>query len=463
MIEFDSVYFLMFGGWKNELYANRWHFATRWARKLPVVLVQPTQTTPIWKLTEEPEPRIPNCSILYIKASISQSSYFSDLLVQVGQVQGHMFQHGHARPLLWCYNPSLFGLFAGLPAVFRLYHATENFFHFEGRPDSFYEQVKATIRISDLTVAVSDGVASSIFENQPEALVSVVSNGCDYQGYSTEKSRDEELCRLGDGRSKVAIFAGGINSRIDFDLLEILAKRNPTALFVFAGPVHDLSSSQQKQWQALVASENVRYMGVVDSKRLPSIYRASDIGIIPYRSDRLLIENGFPLKTLEMCATGLPVVSTLLRPIVGLAHAVKVTDSTEEFLAAFAASSRKSMPQHEREELEQVCRGNDYDIKFDHILQLIGKTMPQNAPLQTKVDTFLGDLLVAQWSAFAAREGRGFSLPSVRIKPTFAIEWIQPKQVAFHFLLRSYHLLPKFLRRVASAQVRAKVANYLQR
>jgi len=65
----DAVYFLMFAGWKRELRSNRWHYASRWARHVPVVLVQPDQVIVTKKLVVEPEPRIANCEILSVKTA----------------------------------------------------------------------------------------------------------------------------------------------------------------------------------------------------------------------------------------------------------------------------------------------------------------------------------------------------------------------------------------------------------
>ena len=42
----DAIVFLIWPGWKTELRANRWHYASRWARHLPVILVQPVDGLP---------------------------------------------------------------------------------------------------------------------------------------------------------------------------------------------------------------------------------------------------------------------------------------------------------------------------------------------------------------------------------------------------------------------------------
>ena len=57
---------------------------------------------------------------------------------------------------------------------------------------------------------------------------------------------------------------------------------------------------------------------------------------------RMIVENGFPLKALEMAAAGLPVVSTLMKPLREVPEAVVVTESAAGFCAAVAANSRRA-------------------------------------------------------------------------------------------------------------------------
>jgi hypothetical protein len=61
--KFDSVYFFMWPGWPNELESNRWHWSKRWARWLPVVLIQP-ELAPGKPALAVPEKRLANVELL---------------------------------------------------------------------------------------------------------------------------------------------------------------------------------------------------------------------------------------------------------------------------------------------------------------------------------------------------------------------------------------------------------------
>ena len=99
----------------------------------------------------------------------------------------------------------------------------------------------------------------------------------------------------------------------------MLAARRPEIGFVFAGPISLKSLSVQQRHvcaDALLRRSNVRILGRLPPEDLPALYWGCDVGILPYRTDMpMLVENGFPLKALEMAAAGLPVVSSLMKPL----------------------------------------------------------------------------------------------------------------------------------------------------
>lgn len=138
----------------------------------------------------------------------------------------HMASRGQERPLLWSYNPWLAAVYAAVPAAARVYHASENHFDFEGMSDFFYRALKGTLRISDLVIPVSSGVADGIRSRVPEAKLAVVTNGCDVKSYRPSGSASSEIAAARAGFDRVAAFAGSINHRVDFELAERVAAAN---------------------------------------------------------------------------------------------------------------------------------------------------------------------------------------------------------------------------------------------
>jgi len=344
--------------------------------------------------------------VLQVQASNYWASYLEDVLVQVGQVTADMQARGSRRALLWCYNPTLAGLYAALPAVARVFHATENFFDFEGLSRFFLDCQRTAVQISDLTVAVSEGVAAALRGNVPGARIEIVTNGCDYEEYSRYRP-DERLRRAAREWERVAVYAGNINARLDFVLLARCVQASPKTLYALVGPVMGLKTEDAATWEGLLRMPNVRHFEEQDPGDLPGFYGAADVGIVPYKQTRLLVENGFPLKVLEMCATGLPVVSTFMKPIVGLTEGLVVVRDHEEFLEKLSLTSRASLTASQKEEMSQVCQQHDYDRKFATVLSFLHETgRDTNPPETTKVDRFLVQLPANQWTKLGVREWR---------------------------------------------------------
>jgi glycosyltransferase involved in cell wall biosynthesis len=247
-----------------------------------------------------------------------------------------------------------------------VFHATENYFEMDGLAREFLGRLRRTIELSDLTVAVSSGVARSIAEEVQPARVAEVTNGCDFSFYAGARPDDQLRSQVG----PIAIYAGNINSRLDFELLDRTARTRPDLMLVFVGPTRGLDRDDTRAWKLLLALPNVRHLGTVEPERLPGLYAASDLGLLPYKRTPLLVRNGFPLKALEMAATGLPVVSTRLEPLVGLARAIDVTEDDEGFLAA-THITRDLISDEERSELIEVARRNDYAEKFAQVRGLV--------------------------------------------------------------------------------------------
>lgn len=401
----DSVYFLLIPGWEDELRGNRWHFAVRWAKLKPVVLVSPMLSR--GDAVSVPEPRIPNCRILRTQV-VGEPNQLAKAQIQVGQVLADMVEHRFSTPLLWCYNPDLAELYARVPALVRVHHASENYFDMPDRGPAYHQHLRAVVATSDLTVAVSDGVAAGIARRVEGADVVTVGNGCDYAQYSAGKP-DEALVQAGRPFARVAVYAGNINGRVDFELLHRVAAANPRDLFAVYGPVKDLRPSEMALWQKVVDLKNVIAPGAVDPDRLPDLYAAADIGIIPYRQDPWLVENGLPLKALEMCATGLPVVASQMKPLAGLSESLVVASSTSDFLSAYSKTSRAGLSPSQSAELKAVSAANDYDIKFETILEALDRRVTRATPV-TRVDKLI-EVLGPEWVDAEIRYSRWLAMP----------------------------------------------------
>jgi len=391
----DSVYFFSWSNFKNELRSNRWYYAKLWSRYLPVVILQPSLSI-LDKPYLEKVPGLANVSLLHISGSDTGPltrtklaiSYADHQTMQIGALQNRL---GHRRPIFWGYNPNLCYSYLKLPALVRIYHATENYFdhatenyfNFEDEGKEFLAIYNAMICSSDLTISCSKGVAKGLSDNLETINQITVSNGCDFDFFSTPTPPDGPLKkRLTDieGKGPYAVFAGNVNRRLDFNLVENVAKAFPNLNLLFVGPVEEsLPDGDDVVWKRVLGFANVFYIGPVAVEALPYIYSKARFGIIPYKLDRMLVENGFPLKALEMAAAGIRVVSSLMKPLLDVKEAVVVARSNEEFVSYCAQILSTSFEPNERAAATAVCRQYDYATRFDKVMENIEMLVDEEA------------------------------------------------------------------------------------
>jgi teichuronic acid biosynthesis glycosyltransferase TuaH len=102
-------------------------------------------------------------------------------------------------------------------------------------------------------------------------------------------------------------YTGGIDDRLDFDLVLGLADRFSQGSIVFVGPVSSRLSASARA--ALEARENIHLLGPRSRERLPAYIRYLDVALMPYR-DSLFTRYQSPVKVWEYLYAGPPIVGT---------------------------------------------------------------------------------------------------------------------------------------------------------
>lgn len=117
---------------------------------------------------------------------------------------------------------------------------------------------------------------------------------------------------LGGHRTRVAVYAGGINKRIDFDLLNNTVESNPDWLFIVAGGGPRLCE--------IGDAPNLHKLGNVDYEDVLRILKASAVGIIPFRESEYVTSSSL-IKLVDYLACGVKVVVTPAVPLGRMADA----------------------------------------------------------------------------------------------------------------------------------------------
>jgi glycosyltransferase involved in cell wall biosynthesis len=169
-----------------------------------------------------------------------------------------------------------------------------------------------------------------------------VPNGADVAHF--ERAADPGLpphsVLQGLGPGPVLGFAGHLEERVDFALLEALAEAEPGWRFVLAGPV---APSRRLAAERLARRPNVRLVGLLPRAQLPALLRGCDALLIPFvhsPQTRAI----YPLKLNEYLATGKPVATTGFADLGQAAAAVHVGDGPGGFAVAIRAALQDQAP-----------------------------------------------------------------------------------------------------------------------
>ncbi len=395
---FDCVVMLTWSNWHTEMRGNRYHFATRFARLCPVYFVQPDLRK--GTLQGEAIPGHPNLTVLHIPS-------LEDNILST-PLSRFLDAAGHQRPLLWCYNYSFAPFYCTYRPALRAYHASEDYFRMVGPKIPALSQVVAA---SDLVICVSEGVRQSL-ESRLGVLphAHVITNGCDYAFFAQAAEPHEAIRGLPQPR---ALYQGNVSKKVDFDLLLYTTGALQDVTFVFAGAStfdSGVDESNQRKWNALLARPNVQYLGQLPPQELPALMSGCDVGLIPFVQEDWIVKPGFPLKTFEYLAAGLPVVSTPLDNLQSFRSLVCFASTPDQFVegireAVMGADSGVV----ERRRL--AAKGQSYDRKFAQVEALLAHpslaVQREGVPKRSTLGRVVYHLTTAEPSLYA-----GFALSS---------------------------------------------------
>lgn len=369
-LPFDAVIMLTWSDWKTEPRSNRYHYASRFARHVPVLFVQPWGA-PGSGMRAEPSD-IKNLTLLHGPSLYDHAA--------IADFHAYLRAHGIMRPLLWIYDSLHYQpLLESFPKAFRVYHATEDYF----TPSISWNDTHNTIRQSieqllptvDLLVAVSQGVHDVYRQAGYAGPAVVAENGCDADFFMALRPEMPPSPPA----KPIAIFQGGINARLDYPLLLSVCRALPEWEFQFYG-----RAIESDGWKALQALANVRYFGAQEPELFGRAMHAATVGLIPYIQDQW-IRNSLPLKAYEYLACDLPVVSVPIDALAKEPDLFTFASTAEAFATALqnAAASRHDAARIAQRRMQALA--NSYDARFEAVLSTVNAAM--HAP--TKANTSL--------------------------------------------------------------------------
>ena len=228
---------------------------------------------------------------------------------------------------LWLFAPDIPELIGRVPAERVVYYCVDDFAAFTGYNTALIEELeRRTIAASDVVITTSAKLYEERRTRHPN--VHLVPHGVDFEHFAavpglTQDAVPDELKRI---RRPIFAFMGLTSDYLDLELLAQAARARQNWSFVLLGDVHC-------RLDAIAGLKNVHVLGGRPYAQLPAYCRGFDVGLIPFRMNRLT-EAVNPIKLFEYLAAGLPVVSAPLPAVRHYAPAVQIAQTLPEFLAA---------------------------------------------------------------------------------------------------------------------------------
>ncbi len=381
-MEYDCVLMLTWSDWKTEARSNRYHFASRFAENVPVFFCQPIvseNTTCRIERTELPNVDIVHTPIPANNILVPITEYHPSCSKETTEdIKSILRSRGLSNPLIWIYNTAnYFKTIQAFPNSLRVLHATEDYFT---SAEGIYEEnmggetikryVQETLHVTDLLIAVSQGVLDGIGKNTDycgERIV--VENGVDTKFFSELASEKQSGTQ---SQKPIAIYQGAINHRIDYELLESVINKMPDWDFWFCGAERDLRDDQNVIWKALLDRKNVSWFGNLLPEEFGTRMLTASVGIIPFVQNEW-IRGSAPLKSFEYLACDLPVVSVPIRSLEKYPDHFKLAKTDDEFVAGIRSSLKLKNNQPLQESRKKLSEEKSYDRIFKSVNENISE------------------------------------------------------------------------------------------
>lgn len=271
---------------------------------------------------------------------------------------------GDGRPIIWTCVPTPLAreTIARIPHKLVIYDCmdalTENP---KGVMASFAESERQLSREADLVLVT----APTLLERQrglnPHTYL--IPHGVNYELFTTEHGLRPEPAALAALPHPRLIFFGGIDERIDLELLAQLARNHPQWQLVLLGVTRtDIS--------VLLQLPNVHFLGQIAHDALPAYLHHCDVFLLPYR------RIGFsyymnPAKLHECLAVGRPVVAMALPIFEQYREVLDVAETTAQFERLVVAALAAGQAADKVARRQACARQNTWEARFREVNERI--------------------------------------------------------------------------------------------
>ncbi len=370
----------------QHLWRNRHQIMTRLARHNRVLFVEPTPyLRPVGQAVREqglaplrertfysPMPnlwvyRTPNLFPISGKAPLRQVTF----ALRRAHLRRVLTRLNMTHPILWVFRYDLGEMVGHLQEKLFIYHAVDAYAGYalsspdpaiRGRAQRVVAMERDLVRRADLVFVSSANLLPEKRAWNPNTYH--VPNGVDYARFaSPPQSIPADIAQI--PRPRIG-YAGAINAKLDFSLLEHLARTRPDWQLVLVGPI---LLPQPDELNSLRSLPNVHFLGRKTVEALPGYMHQFDVALMPYARNPWT-EHINPLKLYEYLATGRPIVTTPIPAVQDFSEHLSIADNESAFVQAVAQALDTSDPAAVARR-QAVAREHTWDRRVETLSTII--------------------------------------------------------------------------------------------
>lgn len=282
----------------------------------------------------------------------------ADMLVRA--LQNAIEQVGGGTPIIWTYVPTPLALevIARLPHRLLVYDCVDALtLNPKGVFKSYAACEQELARKADLVITTSPRLYARERPWNPHTYL--ITHGVEYDEFANPPP--DTPAGLEPLPAPRLIFFGGIDERIDLELLDRLAAHHPEWSILLLGLVRtDVATLRRRP--------NVHFVGLVPHAALPGYLHHADVLLLPYRRIAFT-EYIYPAKLFECLAVGKPIVATPVPALLAFDRVLTIAHSHDEFERAVDEAVREGSDPLKVAERQAVARANAWSARFEEIVQ----------------------------------------------------------------------------------------------
>jgi len=271
-----------------------------------------------------------------------------------------MQQLGLSQPIVWTFYVTqiVIDLVEAMDYRLLIYDCIDDIANNpKGVVANYRDLEQRLIRQADLVFASSAALAS---ERAPlNTHVYHVPPGVDPERFARAQSVPEDVVAIPHPRLG---FFGGLDERVDQDLVAHIAQARPHWHVLFIGNVRTEAG-------VLQACPNIHFLGQKKPDELVPYLHALDVLLIPYVVNQYT-EHIYPNKAFECLAVGKPTVATLLPELQALEGLIRLANGPASFIANVEAALKESDPELVARR-QRAAEENTWEVRYHQIVDHI--------------------------------------------------------------------------------------------